>query len=111
MQQTWLSFYSRAVDNVQESNGMDDGIYLNLKNAFDKVPHKRLLWKLKKWNARGTNAKMDGGFLNPFITDTHCCANLAIEPDFSTHPTRKEGCLSLRVTLLLFSVYKVFVFY
>lgn len=42
-----LSFYSRVVDEVQERDGWVDCIYLDLKKAFDKVPHERLLWKLE----------------------------------------------------------------
>jgi len=42
-----LSFYSRAVEEVQERDGWVDCVYLDLKKAFDKVPHTRLLWKLK----------------------------------------------------------------
>ena len=42
-----LSFYSRLVDIVQERDGWVDCVYLDLRKAFDKVPHKRLLWKLE----------------------------------------------------------------
>ena len=42
-----LSFYSRVVDKIQEREGWMDCIYLDLKKAFDKVPHTRLLWKLE----------------------------------------------------------------
>ena len=42
-----ISFYSRVIDVVQERDGWVDCIYLDLKKAFDKVPHERLLWKLK----------------------------------------------------------------
>ncbi len=48
-----LSFYSRVVDIVQERNGWVDSIYLDLKKAFDKVPHKRLLWKIKNYGGIG----------------------------------------------------------
>ena len=42
----WISFYSRVIDIVQESDSLVDCIYLDLKKTFNKVPHKRLLWKL-----------------------------------------------------------------
>ena len=42
-----VSFYSRVIDVVQEREGWADCVYLDLRKAFDKVPHKRLLWKLK----------------------------------------------------------------
>ena len=42
-----ISFYSRVVDVIQERDGWADCIYLDLEKAFDKVPHKRLLWKLE----------------------------------------------------------------
>ncbi len=42
-----MCFYSRVIDVVQERDGWNDAVYLDLKKAFDKVPHKRLMWKLK----------------------------------------------------------------
>ncbi len=42
-----LSFYSRVTDIIQEREGWADCIYMDLKKAFDKVPHERLLWKLE----------------------------------------------------------------
>jgi len=42
-----LSFYSRVIDVTQERDGWADCVYLDLKKAFDKVPHRRLLWKLE----------------------------------------------------------------
>ena len=42
-----LCFYSRVIDIMQERNGWVDYAYLDLKKAFDQVPHTRLLWKLK----------------------------------------------------------------
>ena len=42
-----LSFYSEVIDVTQEREGWVDCIYLDLKQVFDKVPHKRLLWKLE----------------------------------------------------------------
>ena len=44
-----LAFYSRVIDIVQEREGWVDGVYLDLKKAFDKVPHKRLLWKIRNY--------------------------------------------------------------
>ena len=41
-----LSFYDRATEILQEREGWVDCVYLDLKKAFDKVPHKRLKWKL-----------------------------------------------------------------
>ena len=38
-----LSYYSKVIDIVQERDGWVDSVYLDLKKAFDKVPHKRLL--------------------------------------------------------------------
>ena len=43
-----LSFYSRVIEMTQERHGWVDCIYLDLKKAFDKVPHRRLLWKLEE---------------------------------------------------------------
>ncbi len=32
---------------MQEREGWADCVYLDLKKTFNKVPHKRLLWKLE----------------------------------------------------------------
>ncbi|MCP3680519.1 MAG: hypothetical protein GY782_09830, partial [Gammaproteobacteria bacterium] len=44
-----LSFYSRVIDEVQERDGWVDCVYLDLKKAFDKVPHTKLIWKLENF--------------------------------------------------------------
>ena len=51
-----ISFYSRIIDTVQERDGWADCVYLDLKKAFDKVPHKRLIWKLE--NIGGVKGKL-----------------------------------------------------
>ena len=48
-----LSFYSRVIDVIQEGDGWVDGVYLDLKKAFDKVPHRRLIWKIEKYGGIG----------------------------------------------------------
>ena len=48
-----LCFYSRAVDMIQERDGWVDCVYLDLKKAFDKVPHNRLIWKLQEKGGLG----------------------------------------------------------
>ena len=59
-----LSFYSRVVDTIQERDGWMDCIYLDLKKAFDKVPHERLLWKLEhKGGLKGNILKWMGNYL------------------------------------------------
>ncbi len=40
-----ICFYSRVVDIRQERHGWADCVYLDLEKAFDKVRHKRLIWK------------------------------------------------------------------
>ena len=56
-----MSFYSKIVDIVQESN---EWIDLDLKKVLDKVPHKILLCKLKKKTFKTRkNAWMAGVFL------------------------------------------------
>jgi len=52
-----IGFYSRVIDIVQERDGWVDCAYLDLKKAFDKVPHKKLLWKLE------TIGRLKGGLL------------------------------------------------
>ena len=48
-----LSYYSRVTDVIQEKGGWVDSIYLDMKKAFDRVPHARLLWKLKTMGGVG----------------------------------------------------------
>ena len=48
-----LCFYSRVIDVIQEKDGWVDCVYLDLKKAFDKVPHTRLIWKLQKHGGLG----------------------------------------------------------
>ncbi len=55
-----LSFYSRVTNIVQERDGWVDCIYLDLKKAFDKVPHTRSLWKLENRRIERGNVKLDG---------------------------------------------------
>ena len=52
-----LSFYSRIIDKIQERDGWVDCIYLDLKKAFDKVPHQRLMWKLR--NVGGVSGRLE----------------------------------------------------
>ena len=42
-----LSFYTRVIDVVDNRDGWVDAVFLDIKKAFDKVPHKRLLWKME----------------------------------------------------------------
>ncbi len=44
-----LSFYLRVIYAVQERDGWVDGVYLDSKKAFDKVLHRKLLWKMKNY--------------------------------------------------------------
>lgn len=52
---------SRVTDKIQERDGWADWIYLDLKKALSKVPHKRLLWKLEyKWKTERESEELDG---------------------------------------------------
>ena len=42
-----LCYYDRVTDIMQNREGWVDSIYLDFSKAFDKVPHKRLIWKLQ----------------------------------------------------------------
>ncbi len=42
-----LSYFDRVAKTTQEMDGWVDGIYLNFKKPFDKVPQERLIWKLE----------------------------------------------------------------
>ena len=42
-----LCYYDRVAETMQERDGWVDSIYLDFKKAFDRVPHKRLIWKLE----------------------------------------------------------------
>ena len=42
-----ICFYSRIIDITQERDGWADCVFLDLKKAFDKVPHRKLLRKLE----------------------------------------------------------------
>ena len=42
-----LCYYDRVSEIMQDREGWVDSIYLDFSKAFDKVPHKRLIWKLQ----------------------------------------------------------------
>ena len=48
-----LSCYSRVTSVIQQRDGWVDCVYLDLKRAFDRVPHRRLLFKLKTYGGVG----------------------------------------------------------
>ncbi len=43
----FIKYYDRVAETMQERGGWVDSIYLDFKKAFDRVPHKRLIWKLE----------------------------------------------------------------
>ena len=50
-----LCFYSRVIDGLQERDGWVDTVCLDIRKAFDRVPHKSLIWKLEhKGGLKGT---------------------------------------------------------
>ena len=61
-----LCFYSRVVDILQRRDGWVDCVYLDLKKAFDKVPHNRLMWKLR--NIGGIKGKLEEWMRN-YLTE------------------------------------------
>ena len=61
-----LCFYSRVIDILQERDGWVDCVYLDLKKAFDKVPHNRLMWKLS--NIGGIRGSLEEWMKN-YLTD------------------------------------------
>ncbi len=52
-----LSYYSRVFNITQERDGWVDCLYLDLKKAFDKVPHKKLLGKTESTRGLKDKAK------------------------------------------------------
>ena len=48
-----ISFSSRVTDIVDKKGGWVDCVYLDLKKAFDKVSHKRLIWKMRIYGRIG----------------------------------------------------------
>ena len=42
-----VSFYTRVIHGVKNRDGWVDAVYLDIKKAFHRVPHKILLWKIK----------------------------------------------------------------
>lgn len=59
-----VCYYSRVSDIIQEREGWADGVYLDLKEAFHKVPHRKLLWKIENTYRKieGQTLKLDGRF-------------------------------------------------
>ena len=59
-----VSFYTRVIEGIQAREGWVDVVYLDIKKAFDKVPYKRLLWKLENIGGiKGTLLKWMGNYL------------------------------------------------
>ena len=42
-----ISLYTQVTEGIEDRDVWVDAVYLDIKKAFDTVPHKRLLWKLK----------------------------------------------------------------
>ena len=65
-----LCFYDRVSDILQERDGWVDCIYLDLKKAFDKVSHTKLIWKLE--NTGGAKGKLLS-WMKDFLQDRKMC--------------------------------------
>merc|ERR1712035_239348 len=58
-----LDFFHDVMNQYDESKAIDI-IYLDFQKAFDKVPHKRLLLKLKSHGIQGSILKWINNWLN-----------------------------------------------
>lgn len=59
-----MSYYLRVIDVKQERDVWGlwaDAVDLDLKKAFDRVPHRRLMWKIECRNIEVKTSKLDGG--------------------------------------------------
>ena len=48
-----LEFSEYVSNYIDQGHPIDDDIYLNLQKAFDKVPHRRLMLKIKSLGISG----------------------------------------------------------
>ena len=47
------SFYTRVIEGIDNREGWVDAVYLGIKKAFDRVPHKRLMEnEAPRWTER-----------------------------------------------------------
>ena len=57
---------------VLDEGGSLDAIYCDFMKAFDKVPHKRLVYKVEKYGIKGNMI----GWINSFLSDRTQCVNV-----------------------------------
>ena len=50
--QIWLSFFEEVTKTIDEGRAVDV-VYMNFSKAFDKVPHGRLVQKVKSHGIKG----------------------------------------------------------